>query len=110
MKDVRATDRLRESAVCLVADEGDLDIHLQRMLKSHDRLDSLKPKILEINPRHALIRSMAEQVQTQGGVDKIADHVHLLFDQARIVEGEPLTDPVGFSKRLAAMMAKGLKA
>ena len=110
VKDVRATDRLRESAVCLVADEGDLDVHLQRLLKSHDRLDSLKPKILEINPRHALIRSMVEQVQTQGGVDKIADHIHLLFDQARIVEGEPLTDPVGFSKRLASMMAKGLKA
>ena len=51
---------------------------------------------------------MVEQVQTQGGVDKIADHIHLLFDQARIVEGEPLTDPVGFSKRLASMMAKGL--
>ena len=47
VKDVRATDRLTESPVCLVADEGDLDIHLQRLLKSHDRLDSLKPKILE---------------------------------------------------------------
>ena len=108
VQDVRTSDRLTESPVCLVADEGDLDVHLQRLLKSHDRLDSLKPKILEINPRHALIRALAERVQRKGGVDKVADHLHLLFDQARIVEGEPLTDPAGFAKRLASLLSQGL--
>ena len=108
VKDVRSTDRLTESAVCLVADEGDLDVHLQRLLKEHDRLDTVPPKILEINPRHALIRSLAEQVKQSGGVDKIADHIHLLFDQARIMEGEQPADPVGFAKRMASMMSKGL--
>ncbi|HKJ73397.1 MAG TPA: molecular chaperone HtpG, partial [Alphaproteobacteria bacterium] len=110
VKDVRTTDRLTESPVCLVADDGDLDVHLQRLLKGHDRLGSVRPKILEINPRHALIRSLAEQAQQQGGVDKIADHIQLLFDQARIVEGEPLTDPAAFAKRMAAMMRKSFGA
>jgi molecular chaperone HtpG len=110
VKDVRTTDRLTESPVCLVADEGDLDVHLQKLLKEHDRLDAIRPKIMEINPRHALIRALAERVQQDGGVDKVADHVHLLFDQARIIEGEPLTDPVAFAKRMASMMSSGLKA
>jgi molecular chaperone HtpG len=108
VQDVRASDRLTESPVCLVAGDDDIDVHLQRLLKSHDRLDSVRPKILEINPRHALIRALAERVQQKGGIDKVADHLHLLFDQARIVEGEPLTDPAAFAKRIAAILAQGL--
>ena len=50
VKDVRISERLTDSAVCLVADEGDLDIHLERMLRLHNRLEQVSKRILEINP------------------------------------------------------------
>jgi molecular chaperone HtpG len=109
--DVRTSNRLTESAVCLVAADGALDLHLARLLRSQ-RPDGLPPtpRVLEINPRHALIRGLARDAAQPGAADRLADAAHLLLDQARIVEGETLPDPAGFARRLAAMMAKGLAA
>ncbi|MFN4087596.1 MAG: molecular chaperone HtpG [Alphaproteobacteria bacterium] len=105
VKDVRASDRLTESPVCLVADEGGLDIHMERMLKLHGQQVPATPRILELNPRHALIRRLAEEAAAADGGARTADMAHLLLDQARIVEGEPLPDPAAFSRRLSAMLA-----
>ena len=58
VKDVRASDRLTESAVCLVADDGDIDIHLERFLKQHNQIKMPSKRILEINPKHPLIARM----------------------------------------------------
>ena len=107
VKDVRPSDRLTDSAVCLVADEGDLDMNLQRLLKQHGQLDQAFPRILEINPGHELIRGLAEAAKEKGAADTLADAAHLLLDQARILEGEPLPDPAAYAKRMAAVMAKG---
>src|SRR5207244_5319935 len=59
VKDVRSSERLTDSAVCLVADEGDLDMHLERLLKQHRQLDTAAKRILELNPRHRLIERLA---------------------------------------------------
>ena len=108
VKDVRASERLTDSAVCLVADEGDLDMHLEKLLKAQRQLDMAQTRILEINPRHALIRAVAQQAKAAGAADSLNDVAHLLLDQARIIEGETLPDPTAFSRRLAAVMEKGL--
>ena len=108
VKDVRASDRLTDSPVCLVAAEGDVDMHLERMLKQHGQVKTASARVLEINPRHELIKRLAELAREKGAVDSLADAAHLLLDQARIVEGEPLLDPVAFTRRLAATMSKGL--
>jgi molecular chaperone HtpG len=106
VKDVRSSERLTDSPVCLVADEGGLDMHLERILKQHKRLDELSPRILEINPRHALIRGLAAKARAGGPA--LADAAHLLLDQARILEGETVPDPQAFARRMAAAMEKGL--
>ncbi len=106
VKDVRTTDRLTDSAVCLVADEGDMDMRLERMLKAHKQLDTDTVRILEINPKHDLIKNMAGAATKGGAADELADLAHLLLDQARIIEGEALPDPAAFSKRMATVMAK----
>ncbi|EGY01551.1 chaperone Hsp90 [Nitrospirillum viridazoti Y2] len=112
VKDVRTSERLRESAVCLVADEGDMDIHLERMLKAHRRLDETSKRILEVNPAHPLIRRLADLAKANGAGgaqgEALADAAWLLLDQARILEGEPLPDPVAFGRRLAMFVEKGL--
>ncbi|MFQ5535570.1 MAG: molecular chaperone HtpG [Sphingomonadales bacterium] len=105
VKDVRSTERLTESPVCLVADDGDMDMHMQRVLKMHQNLDAKAAPILEINPGHELIARLADIAGGEGAADKLADVSHLLLDQARILEGEALPDPVAFSRRMASVIA-----
>ncbi|OJX81891.1 molecular chaperone HtpG [Magnetospirillum sp. 64-120] len=107
VKDVRVSDRLTASAVCLVADQGQMSLHLEKLLKAHKQVDHDTPRILEINPRHGLIKALADRVKSSGR-EAVEDASWLLLDQARIVEGEMPADPVEFTRRLAAMMEKGV--
>jgi len=106
VKDVRTTDRLTDSPVCLVADDGDLDMNMERILRQHRQLDGATKRILEINPKHPLVVAMAAGVG--GGRDgEIEDAGKLLLDQALILEGEPPQDPAAFGARLSRFVQKG---
>jgi molecular chaperone HtpG len=107
VKDVRSSDRLTASPVCLVAESGQMSIHLEKMLKAHRQLEQDFTRVLEINPRHTLIKGLAAKVRSSGR-EAIDDIAWLLLDQARIVEGEPPADPVDFARRMAAVLEKGL--
>jgi molecular chaperone HtpG len=108
VKDVRSSERLTDSAVCLVADEGDMDMHFERLLKQHRQLDTAAKRILELNPRHKLIERLAATVGETGASDQLSEFAWLLLDQARIVEGEQLPDPPAFARRLAELLERGL--
>lgn len=108
VKDVKSSDRLTDSAVCLVAGEGDMDIHLERMLRAHKQLDQAAARILEINPKHALIKGLAEKAKADAKAAILEDAAHLLLDQARILEGEPVSDPAAFARRMSKVMETGL--
>ncbi|MBV9861346.1 MAG: molecular chaperone HtpG [Alphaproteobacteria bacterium] len=110
VKDVRSSERLTDSAVCLVADEGDMDMHLERLLKQHRQLDAASKRILELNPRHKLIERLAAAVGDAGATDQLSEFAWLLLDQARIVEGEQVPDPSAFARRLASLLQRGLPA
>ena len=110
VKDVRSSDRLTDSAVCLVADEGDIDMHLERLLKQHRQLYTSAKRILELNPRHRLIERLAASVGETGASEQLSEFAWLLLDQARIVEGEQLPDPPAFARRLAMLLERGLPA
>ena len=109
VKDVRTTDRLAESPVCLVADETDMDMNLERMLRQHKQLDQAAPRVLELNPDHALIKGLAKLLKA-GKSQGIDDAAHLLFEQARILEGETVSDPKAFTRRFSEVMVKALGA
>ena len=108
VKDVRSSSRLTESPVCLVADEGDVDMHFEKLLRQHQQPVMGHKRVLEINPSHALTRALAELVNREGASEALEDAAYLLFDQARILEGEALPDPASFSRRLAGLLAKTL--
>ena len=110
VKDVRISTHLTDSAVCLVADEGDLDMRLERLLRQHQKLDQASKRILEVNPKHPLIARLADLAGKEGAANALGDFAWVLLDQARILEGEQLPDPPAFARRLSDLLAKGLVA
>ncbi|MGE3622358.1 MAG: molecular chaperone HtpG [Bdellovibrionales bacterium] len=108
VKDVRGSSRLTTSPVCLVADEGDIDIHLERFLKQHNQIRQASKRILELNPAHPLILKMAGKAKASGAADGLKDIAWLLFDQARLLDGEAPSDPVEFGRRLSVVLGQTL--
>ncbi len=108
VRDVRVSERLTESAVCLVADKEDMDLHMERLLRQHNRVTGDTKRILEVNPKHKLIARLAVLAGKDGAADDLEDMAWLLFDQARLLEGEALPDPAAFATRMSAALEKGL--
>ncbi len=106
VSDVRTSDRLTESPVCLVAPEGGLDRQLERILARAGQAPSAAKPVLEINPDHDLVVALAGIGDERG--DLREDAAHLLYDEARILDGELPTDPKAFSQRLARVMRQAL--
>jgi len=96
VKDVRVSDRLTESPSCLVLDEQDMALHMQKLLKAagHD-VPGGRP-VLEINPGHALLRRLDGETDAT----RKSDIALLLFEQAQLAEGGALDDPSGFIQRM----------
>ena len=99
--EVRATDRLVESAVVLAAPPYGPDLQMQRMLRRAGRGSGAGLPVLEINPRHPLIRRLAEGVATDTA---LAEKAGLLLDLARVQDGDTPRDPAGFARRVAAAL------
>ena len=93
---MRVTSRLTESPVCLVADEHDMGMHLERLMKAAGQNVPGSKPILEVNPHHALV----ERLKNESDEARFGDWSHVLFDQALLAEGGQLEDPAGFVKRL----------
>jgi molecular chaperone HtpG len=108
VKDVRESARLTDSACCLVADDGDLDMNLERILRQHQQVKEAAPRVLEINPGHPLIKGLSARVKAGKTNTEIEDAAFLLLDQARIMDGEPVTDPKAFAMRMSKVMEMGL--
>jgi len=99
--DVRASDRLTNSAVCLVAPDKGPDRQFEKLLSAAGRLDNAAKPILEVNPQHPLVSKLAG-VKDDGLRDDLA---HLLLDEARILDGERPSDAQLFAERLGRLMA-----
>ncbi len=106
VSDVKASDRLTTSAVCLVAPEHGPDRQFERLLNAAGRLDKAARPILEINPRHERVAALARL----GDDDRTfkEDAAHLLYDEARVLDGDKPADARAFSARLARLIERGL--
>ena len=102
VKDVRLSDRLKSSPVCLTSD-GPLSIEMEKVLASMPVSDgSVKAeRVLEINPAHPVFAVLAKL-----GTDdaRVAKYANLLYDQALLIEGLPIEDPVAFSNAICELM------
>ena len=107
VSDVRASQRLTDSAACLVAAAGGRDRELERLLARQDRGSGAKP-ILELNMKHALVKALARSVEEKKEGD-VADLSALLLAQAQILDGEVPPDPAAFARRLNDLIVRGLR-
>jgi molecular chaperone HtpG len=108
VSDVRASQRLTDSAACLVADGKGPDRELERLLARHNRSRGTKP-ILELNMRHILVKALARAKNEERETD-IADLAALLLEEAQILDGEVPEDPSAFTTRLNRLIMRGLPA
>jgi molecular chaperone HtpG len=104
--EVRASQRLTESAACLVASAQGRDRELERLLARQNR-GGAKP-ILELNMRHELVKAL-DAAQSGGRQEEVGDIAALLLDQAHILDGEIPADPAAFARRLNAFVVRGLR-
>lgn len=102
--DVRASDRLTESAGCLVAPDKGPVRQFEKLLKLARRLDGAAKRVPEVNAQHGLIASLA-RLQDEALLDDLA---RLLLDEARILDGERPSDGKAFSERLGRLISKNL--
>jgi molecular chaperone HtpG len=106
VSDVRASERLTESAVCLIAPEHGMDRQLEKLLAGAGRAPPTVKPVLEINPRHELITTLAALTDSRN--DLREDAAHLLLDEARIADGDVPGDAKSFASRLGRVMRQAL--
>ena len=106
VEDVRASERLAESPVCLVAPESGLDRRLERMLAEHGQLKGGTKPVLELNASHPLIEALSEAPHDS---ETFRDIVWLLFDEARLMEGEKPHDASHFAARLTRILVQATR-
>ena len=102
IKDVLISTRLTKSPLILIADEEGMDINMEKLMKIHNKNLPDNKKILEINPKHPMIKRLAENL------NKI-DHKKissLLLDQANILDGNILTNPTNYIENLTDIFLK----
>lgn len=107
VSDVRASSRLATSPACLVAPEHGWDRQLERIISRSGRAGAGfggRP-VLELNPSHPLIRTLAETAARGGSRDRIADAAWLLLGSAQILDGDLPTDAAAFNARLVSAMS-----
>ena len=102
------TNRLKESAVCLVSDENAMSASMERLLQRMQR-DKPMPavkRILEINPEHPLVQALEKLLAKDKSDARLERQARLLYDQAVILEGSKVKDPLTFAQRLNELLLK----
>lgn len=102
VKDVRASKRLKKHAVCLSSD-GELSIEMEKVLSAMPNNNNLEAaKVLEINVNHSIFNSLKDAFENDK--DKLKMYANLLYNQALLIEGLPIKDPVEFTNDICKLM------
>lgn len=109
VKEVRLTNRLTTSPVCLVGGELDYSPQMERLLQMGQGGRPKQRRIMELNPQHEIFNRMRARFQAAaGGADSIGKYAELLLGYALLAEGSELPDPVNFNQHVAELMLQTL--
>jgi len=106
IKEVRFSNRLTDSACCLVADDYGMNANMERIMKAMNQAVPDSKRILELNPDHAILKAMAAIYQKDNSAPALTDYADLLYDQALLTEGSTIKDPLRFTKLVSDLMVK----
>lgn len=109
VKEVRLSGRLRDSACCLVADEGDMDPQMEKLLKAMGKELPAGKRILEINPDHPLVAEMESIFSRDEQSPLLREYSDLLYNQAVLLEGTKPKDPAAFAKAITKLMVENAR-
>jgi molecular chaperone HtpG len=98
VEDVRFSNRLTDSPSCLIAPEHGVDMHMERVLKLHQKYDANTKPVLEINPDHDLVK------KTEKSAEGLENRAFLLLDLATVSQGLPLKDPGRLSRIVSGLV------
>jgi molecular chaperone HtpG len=102
VKDVRASKRLKNYPVCL-SNDGDLTIEMEKTLNSMPNNENVKAdKVLEINITHDMFKTLKNSFEVDK--DKLDLYTNILYNQALLIEGLPINDPVEFTNNICKVM------
>lgn len=105
---VEATEKLTKSPVSLTVENGQMSIHLERLMRNHQQQTSFaSTRILEVNPYHPLIIRLADSMFEPNQKARVEEICRLLLDQAKIAEGEAISDSSFFSEKLSEYIMNG---
>lgn len=104
IKDVKISKKLTSSPVCLVADKQAMDIRLERYLLEQKQIPFSMKKIIEINPKHEIIKNIQSNLSKPEKLTDLQELINILFDEACIIEGEPVANAGEFAKRLNELL------
>ena len=107
VKEVKASARLTDSPSCIVADANDPTVSMQSVLRALGQEAERFQPVLEVNPNHPIVTKL-DALLKQGEDDVVADTSHLLLEQALLIEGAQLSDPVAFASRLNRSLERAL--
>lgn len=100
---VTTTDKLTKSPVSLTVENGQMSIHLERLMRNHQQQTAFaSSRILELNPYHPLIIKLSEAMGDEALKPKVEEVSRILLDQAKIAEGEAISDPSFYSERVSS--------
>jgi molecular chaperone HtpG len=99
---------LKESAVCLVADEGDMSAHMERLMARYGRDKEIpaSKKILEVNAEHPAVQAMRQLYGKDAADARLEKYTRVLYDQAVIAEGSKVKDALAFAQRVNELLAR----
>lgn len=102
------TEKLTKSPVSLTVENGQMSIHLERLMRNHQQQTAFaSSRILEVNPYHPLIIKLADSMFDDNERPTVEEVCRLLLDQAKIAEGEAISDSSFFSEKLSDYILRG---
>ncbi len=107
VKQVRLTNRLTNSPVCLVGAEHDYSPQLEKLLQKGKGGGPKQRRIMELNPNHEILAKMKARFEQDQSDPLLDDYANLLFGYGLIAEGGELPDPVRFNRAVADLMTRG---
>lgn len=99
---VSVTEKLTTSPVSLTVENGQMSLHLERLMRNHQQQTAFaSTRILELNPYHPLIIKLADMTGDEANKPKIEEVSKILLDQAKVAEGEAISDPSFYAERVS---------